>query len=485
MKRVLIITLFTVVFLATGAFAPQKTSARKSDVVKAANAIPNRYIVVLDDNVVGENAASPQVEAFSQYLANAYGGDIKETYSSALKGFVVEMTAKQAEEMNLDSSVKTIEEDGVISVSNNQTNAPWHLDRVDQRALPMNSAYNYTTSGAGVHIYILDTGIRYTHADFGGRANAVYDSIGDGQNGNDCNGHGTHVAGIAGSSTYGVAKNSLIHSVRVVPCNGYGQISDLLSGVNWVTANRILPAVANISLTAGGTSPALETGIANSIAAGVTYTIAAGNQAFEACLYTPARVPDALTIGATSDTDMRAPYSNYGSCVDLFAPGHSITSLSFVNDNDTRILSGTSMAAPTIAGAAALYLSANPMASPSTVANVIRSSATTGLVTNIDTTSPNLLLYTSSASPTAANVTVSGRVTSSSGRALSRVRVTITDENGNFLTTSTNNMGFYSFAEVTTGQTYVVTASSKRYRFSPRVIALMDEIDNLDMIALE
>jgi subtilisin family serine protease len=485
MKRVLIVVVFTAVFFATGTVVPFKTSAQKGDVIHASNPIPNRYIVVLDDNVVGQNAAEPQVESFGQYLSYAYGGEVKETYSSALRGFVVEMTEKQAEAMNLDPSVRSIEEDGFISVSTSQVNAPWHLDRVDQRALPMNSAYSYTTTGAGVHIYIIDTGIRYTHTDFGGRANAVYDNIGDGQNGNDCNGHGTHVAGIAGSSTYGVAKNALIHSVRVLPCSGNGQISNLLAGINWVTANRVLPAVANISITAGGSSPALETGVNNSIAAGVTYTIAAGNQALDACGYTPARVPNALTIGATSDTDARAPYSNYGSCVDLFAPGHSITSLSFANDTDTRVLSGTSMAAPTIAGAAALYLSINPLANPSTVANFIRSSATTGIVTNIDATSPNLLLYTSSASPTAANVTVSGRVTNSSGRALSKIRVTITGEDGSYLTITTNNLGYYSFAEVATGQTYVVTASSKRYQFSPRMISLMDEIYNLDFIALE
>lgn len=485
MKRILIVALFIVVSLAAGALAPLKSSAKKGEVVKAADPIPGRYIVVLDDNIVGENAAEPQVEAFGLYLTYAYGGEVKETYSSALRGFVVEMSAEQAQVMNLDPSVKTIEEDSVISVSNNQTNAPWHLDRVDQRALPMNSAYNYTTSGAGVHIYIIDTGIRNTHTDFGGRANAVYDNIGDGQNGNDCNGHGTHVAGIAASSTYGVAKNALLHSVRVLPCSGNGQISNLLSGINWVTANRVLPAVANISLTAGGSSPALETGVNNSIAAGVTYTIAAGNQALDACGYTPARVPDAVTIGATSDSDARTPYSNYGSCVDLFAPGHAITSLSFVNDTDTRVLNGTSMAAPTIAGAAALYLSVNPGASPSTVASALRTSATSGIVTNIDTSSPNLFLYTFTAPPTSANVSVGGRVIDLRRRGISRVRVTITGADGSYLTTSTNSLGYYRFDEVETGQTYLVSPYSKRYQFSPRLISLTDEIANLDFTALE
>src|SRR5258706_6670064 len=241
-------------------------------------------------------------------------------------------------------------------------NAPWHLDRVDQRSLPMDTAYNYSSMGTGVNIYILDSGIRYTHVDFGGRADAVYDNVGDGQNGNDCYGHGTHVAGLAGSSTYGVAKNARLHAVRVLNCSGAGSLSSLMAGVDWITAHRVNPAVVNISMTLGGVSDYLDAAITNSINSGVAYTIAAGKYAVDASKYSPARVPAALTVGASSVDDIRPNFSNYGSCVDLHPPGFNVTSLWNSSDTATGVLSGTSMSAPIVAGAAALYLSANPTA---------------------------------------------------------------------------------------------------------------------------
>jgi subtilisin family serine protease len=303
------------------------------------------------------------------------------------------MLPEQAEALSLDDRVQFVEEDSAMYAATTETNAPWNLDRVDQRNLPLNTTFDYTQSGAGAHVYILDTGIRITHQEFGGRASVAFDALNDGQNGIDCNGHGTHVAGTAAGATYGVAKSALVHSVRVLPCTGGGQISDLISGIDWLTAHRVNPAVANISITAPGTSSALESAITNSIASGITFTIAAGNQAWDACDYTPARTPNAITVGATADDDFRPNYSNYGACLDIYAPGHMILSAGINNDSDSRTLSGTSMSAPLVAGVAAVYLGGHTSATPSAVALALTSSATIGAVTNLDPASPNKLLY--------------------------------------------------------------------------------------------
>lgn len=395
MTKFWVLAAIAITVLGITSIGPLKTSAHfeKHDIVRAASPVPNRYIVLLSEDSIAGDALAPQVEAVGYYLTNLYGGSVKEVFSDAVKGFVVEMSEKQAQEMNSDPGIKSIEEDGYISISGTQTGAQWNLDRVDQRNMPLDNNYSYSSTGAGVHVYILDTGIRASHVEFGGRASVAADFVGDGQNGFDCNGHGTHVAGIVGSSTWGVAKGAFLHGVRVMQCDGNGQISTLLSGVNWVTANAVKPAVVNISAAAAGSSPALETGVVNSINSGVTYVIASGNGNWDACNFTPARIPSAITVGASDETDLRARYSNYGACIDLFAPGNLIVSTWSSSDTATNNLSGSSMAAPMAAGAAALYLSLNPNASAATVANTMKSTATAGVLTTNDPTSPNLLLY--------------------------------------------------------------------------------------------
>jgi len=311
-------------------------------------------------------------------------------YKHALNGFSMEMSESDAEAMAQDYRVLFVEEDGVMTADTTQANPPWGLDRIDQRNLPLNATYNYNWTGSGVRAYIIDTGIRTTHTQFGGRASAVFDAFGG--NGQDCNGHGTHVAGTVGGSTYGVAKSSLLRAVRVLDCNGSGSTSGVISGVDWVRQNFIAPAVANMSL-GGGVSSALDTAVNNLSNAGVTIAVAAGNSNANACNSSPARAANAITTGATTTTDARSSFSNFGTCLDIFAPGSGILSAWFSSNTATATLSGTSMASPHVAGVAALYKQANPSASAMTVRNAIVNNATTNVVTNAGTGSPNRLLY--------------------------------------------------------------------------------------------
>lgn len=350
-------------------------------------AIPGRYIVVLKTSAT-TNDASQAVQA-----AINLGATIHFTYDAALVGFAATLSDQALNALRANPNVDYIEADQVISLSADQLNPPsWGLDRIDQRNLPLNSKYTYNYTGTGVTAYIIDTGIWFTHNDFGGRATFGYDSVGDGRNGLDCNGHGTHVAGTVGGTTYGVAKNVSLVAVRVLNCSGSGTTSGVIAGINWVTSQHQASSVANMSL-GGSASTSLDTAVKNSISAGVTYAVAAGNDNRKACNYSPARVPTAITVGATTSKDARASYSNYGTCLDLFAPGSNIKSDWYGSNTATNTISGTSMATPHVTGVAALYLQAHPGASPATVASAITSNATPNVVTRPGTGSPNLLLY--------------------------------------------------------------------------------------------
>jgi subtilisin family serine protease len=369
---------------------PRPSHAQKSKIHKQQNKIENQYIVVLDDAVVGEKGDYSIAPYIAAEMAANYKGKIKHVYKYALNGFAVEMSEAEAEALSLDFRVKFVEEDGVVTADATQTNPPWGLDRIDQRNRPLNGTYVYNWTGSGVRVYIIDTGIRTSHTQFGGRASNVFDAFGG--NGADCNGHGTHVAGTVGGSTYGVAKSALLRGVRVLNCSGSGSNSGVIAGVDWVRQNHIAPAVANMSL-GGGISTALDTAVNNLHNANVTIAVAAGNSNTNACNSSPARAANAITVGSTTSTDARSSFSNFGTCLDIFAPGSSILSAWFTSNTATATLSGTSMASPHVAGVAALYKQANPSASSTTIRNAIVNNATTNVVTNAGTGSPNRLLY--------------------------------------------------------------------------------------------
>jgi subtilisin family serine protease/lysophospholipase L1-like esterase len=373
-----------------------------------APAVSGSYIVVLKDDVVPSDADRIGISGKANHLASTYGGSVGRVYATALHGFEATLSEAAARRLAEDPAVAYVEQNHLVRVADTQVSPPsWGLDRVDQRSLPLDSTYTSPNAGSGVHAYIIDTGIRTTHADFAGRATSGFDAI-DGGSADDCNGHGTHVAGTVGGVAYGVAKDVSLVAVRVLDCAGTGTATDLLEGLDWVTANAVKPAVASLSVSLAGVDTAVDSAIANSIASGVVYAAAAGNDNTDACTRSPGRAPAAITVGATTSNDARAPYSNYGSCVDLFAPGSDVTSAGYSDDTATAVLSGTSMAAAHVTGAAALALAANPSWTPNQVSAYLVGEATTGVVFDACNNSPNRLLDivtgTATAQPAAANL---------------------------------------------------------------------------------
>jgi serine protease len=363
--------------------------ASAQEVQTPERAIPGRYIVVLNDQQVAAAGVQPLADA----LARQHGGRLTHVYQHAIRGFALTVSATGAAALARNPRVRYVEQDSERFIVDDQLGATWGLDRIDQRDLPLNSTYSYSTLAAGVHVYVIDTGIRSTHAEFGGRVSSTgYTAIIDGNGTGDCNGHGTHVAGTVGGATYGVAKGVTLHAVRVLNCSGSGSTSGVIAGVNWVTANHVSPAVANMSL-GGGASTALDDAVRNSVASGVTYAIAAGNSSANACNASPGRVSQALTVGSSTRTDARSSFSNFGTCVDLFAPGSGITSAWSTSDTATNTINGTSMASPHVAGAAALYLATDPAAPPATVHAAIVNNASVNKLSSIGLGSPNRLLY--------------------------------------------------------------------------------------------
>jgi subtilisin family serine protease len=410
------------------AFAAPAAAAEPSGTVLSAGgdtAVADSYIVVFKNTAV----TKASVDGNASTLASRHGGKVIRTYRSALRGFELQASAAQAKRVAANPNVAYVEQNHTVHAFGTQTNPPsWGLDRIDQHSLPLNQSYTYPNTASNVHAYIIDTGIRTTHQQFGGRAVSGFDAV-DGGAADDCNGHGTHVAGTVGGSAYGVAKGVQLVAVRVLNCEGEGTDAQVIGGIDWVAANAVKPAVANMSL-GGDASAALDASVNNAINSGLTFAIAAGNgdllgRRQNACNYSPARVPNAITVGATQINDAAASFSNFGTCVDILGPGVSITSSWATSDTATNTISGTSMATPHVAGTAAMVLSNNPGWSNQQVRDYLVNNSTPDVVTNPGTGTPNRLLFVNEAppasnfavsvSPTSGGVVIGGSATATVG----------------------------------------------------------------------
>lgn len=356
--------------------------------MQSAERIPGRYIVVLKSAPQQPSQSFNTASDISSYQA----GKVIHRYQHAVTGVSIEMSDADIEVLAEDPRVAYIEADRTIHITATQSPVDGGLDRIDQRDLPLDNSYVYTRNDSVVNAYIVDTGIRSSHSEFSGRVQSGFTSIIDGVGSEDCNGHGTHVAGIVGGETYGVAKDVNLISVRVLDCFGSGTLSGVLAGIDWITTNHVSPAVVNMSF-GGAPSQALDEAIQGSISAGVTYVVAAGNQNTDACTGSPGRIKDVVTVGASTLSDERASFSNWGVCLDLFAPGENILSAGYIDDTDSALKSGTSMSAPFVSGVAALYLAANPAATPAEVSNAVVQSSTKNHMPVMPDFSPNLIAY--------------------------------------------------------------------------------------------
>jgi subtilisin family serine protease len=349
-----------------------------------ATAIPGRYIVMLEDGAATDAASLDWV--------SRAGGTVSTVYSTAIVGFAAELSPAALATVRAHDAVRYVAQDQIVTVQDIQDPATWGLDRVDQRNLPLNEQYEYNRTGDGVTVYVIDTGINSTHVDFTGRIKPGYDATGIG-NTEDCNGHGTHVSGTVAGTEWGVAKEAFIVPVRVFGCGSSGTWEDLIEGMDWVAANHVDLSMATMSAGGGSFPPADEAG-AGIVDSGILFSVAAGNGASDACGFSPAREPSLTTVGGTASTDRQYTATNYGTCLDIYAPGEDVTSAWIGGTGAQNTISGTSMATPHVAGAVALRLEVKPDHSPKRLARWLKKKSSKGKVTNPGPGSPNRLLYT-------------------------------------------------------------------------------------------